>query len=263
MSINLSSADANQVASFQTLEVELVDPSRKMFIFSGIAIPSFNSSEGSSNDTIDCHVDLGIALPGAQQAVAQVGLASIINDDSQFLFAVDNAIVEIQKTTGRVSLRADLAVNGDGTALNRFGFQVVVVSDVRATGVTGRVIWNKSLFDATSLNVNVLAGLFKIKANLIEAIDAPGNQFKATKLVSIGSADPQSLHIDGDDFWTPYAFSNLPLDTPLVITVENLATVYAPGASAGQIHGPYVVNLHPGHLLEAGVDFRITVNTIR
>lgn len=262
MTISLSSADPNQVASFQTLEVELVDQSRKMFIFSGIAIPSFHSSESSSNDTVDCHVDLGIALPDFQQAVAQVGLASIINDDSQFLFAVDNAIVEFQKPTGRVSLRADLAVNGDGTALNRFGFQVVVVSGVRATGVTGRVIWNKSVFDATGFNVNDLAGLFKIKANISEEIDSDA-QFKATKLVSIGSADPQSLHMDGDDFWTPYAFNNLPLDTPLVITVENLATVYPLGAYAGQIRGPHVINLHPGHLLEAGVDFRITVNAVR
>jgi hypothetical protein len=203
-------------------------------------------------------VDLGIALPDAQQTVAQVGLASIINDESSFLFAVDNARVEIEAGTGRILLFVDLALKGSKSGLERFGFQVVVVSGVRSTGVTGRVIWDKSLFDATNATELQWRGLMSINANIIHEVDSPGSAFKATTLVPIRSTGPQSLHHDGDDFWVPYAIESLPLDTPLVINVDHLATVFPLGSGAGQIAGPKVINLHPGHLSEAGIDFRIT-----
>ena len=147
--MQLSANDPGQVASFSYIDVELVDPSRRMHIFSGIAIPAFRIDDDGSIHTTTCEVDLGIALPDAQQAVAQVGLASIVNDDSSFLFAVDNARIEIQGATGRIILVVDLALKGDDSAIERFGFQAVVVSGVRSTGVTGRVIWSHALYDAT------------------------------------------------------------------------------------------------------------------
>jgi hypothetical protein len=48
----------------------------------------------------------------------------------------------------------------------------------------------------------------------------------------------------------------------LIISVDHLASVYPTGAAAGQIHGPKVITLHPGHLSEAGVDFRITTASV-
>ena len=56
----------------------------------------------------------------------------------------------------------------------------------------------------------------------------------------------------------PYLLNNSPLDTPMVINVDLFASRSPGGASAGQIHGPTLITLHPGHLSEAGVDFRIT-----
>jgi hypothetical protein len=96
--MKLFSNNPNQLSSFSYIDVELVDPSRKMHIFSGIALPAFRIDDGSIHRTT-CEVDLGIALPDAQQMAAQVGLSSIINDESS-LFAVDNARVEIQGGTG-------------------------------------------------------------------------------------------------------------------------------------------------------------------
>jgi hypothetical protein len=255
--MKLYSNDVNQVSSFSYLVVELVDPSRKMHILSGIAIPAFDVDDDGTTHYATCEVDLGIALPDAQQAVAQVGLGSIVNDKSSFLFAVDNARVEIAGGTGRVLLFADLALKGSGSGLERFGFQVVVVSGVRSTGVTGRVLWDKSLFDATNAAEFQWRGLMSVNANIREEVDT-GASFKTTKLVPIRSTGPQSLHEEGKDFWVPYAIDSLPLDTPLMINVDHLATVFPPFSGAGQINGPNVINLHPGHLSEAGIDFRIT-----
>ena len=261
--MKLFSNNSDQVSSFSRIEVELVDPSRKMHIFSGIAIPAFRIDDDSAIHSTTCEVDLGIALPDAQQAVAQVGLASIVNNDSSFVFAVDNARVEIQGGTGRILLIVDLALKGDESAIERFGFQVVVVAGVRATGVTGRVTWDKSLFDATGASEPQWKSLMAINANIIEQVEAPHGGFPGQRLVPIRSTIPQSLHRDGNDFWIPYAIDNLPLDTPLIISVDHLASVYPTGAAAGQIHGPRVITLHPGHLSEAGIDFRITASGIR
>lgn len=261
--MKLFSNDPSQVSSFSYIGVELVDPSRMMHILSGIAIPAFHTDDAGSTHRTTCEIDLGIALPDAQQAVAQVGLGSIINDESSFLFAVDNARVEIEGGTGRILLFADLALKGSGSGLERFGFQVVVVSGIRSTGVTGRVLWDKSLFDATNALESQWKSLMVINANITREIDAPLGGFKSSKLVPIRSTGPQSLHRDGDDFWMPYAIDNLPLDTPMVINVDHLATVFPLGSAAGQIRGPKVINLHPGHLSEAGVDFRITGSDVR
>ena len=261
--MKLFSNNPDHVSSFSYIDVELVDPSRKMYIFSGIAIPAFEIDDDGSIHRATCEVDLGIALPDAQQAVAQVGLASIVNDESSFVFAVDNARVEIQGGTGRVLLIADLALKGDDSAVERFGFQVVVVSGVRSTGVTGRVVWDKSLFDATGVAGAQLKSLMAINANTIQQVAAPLGGFPAQRLVPIRSTGPQSLHRSGDDFWVPYAIDHLPLDTPLIINVDHLATVYPADAAAAQIKGPRVIMLQPGHLSEAGIDFRITTSGVR
>ena len=261
--MKLFSNRADQVSSFSHLETELIDPTRKMHIFSGIAIPNFDIDDDGSIHRTSCEVDLGIAIPDIQQSAAQVGLASIVNDESAFVFAVDNARIEPQHDTGQLLLVVDLAVKGDDSSVKRFGFQAVVVSGVRATGITGRITWHRSVFNAPNLSSNQIVTLAGIDANTIQHIDAPLGGFPGERLVPIASTVPQSLHRDGDDFWVPYAFDHLPLNTPLRVTVGRLATVFPPGANAGQVHGPLTITLTPGHLSEAGVDFRITAGGLK
>jgi len=113
MPIFLSSRNANEVSSFQHLQVDLIDPTRRLHIFSGIAIPTFEIDDNDNIHRIPVVVDLGMALPDLQQSTAQVGLASISNDESEFVFATDSARVEAGGTTGQLTLTVDIALMGD------------------------------------------------------------------------------------------------------------------------------------------------------
>lgn len=184
-------------------------------------------------------------------------MASIANDDSVFIFAVDNARVEPDASTGRLRLIVDLAVKGDDSAINRFGFQVVVIAGVRATGIAGRVLWDKSLLDASNLTSEQLKTVVFIHANILGTrVVAPG-AYTSPELQRIADTIPQSIHRDGNDFWVPYAFDHLPLNTPLCVTVDP-SSGFPSQATAGQINGPLTIVLTQSHLSEAGVDFRIT-----
>src|SRR5215471_8393067 len=118
MPIMLSSANPNEVSSFQHLEVNLIDATRKLHIFSGIAIPSFNIDDNDNIHRDSVVVDLGIALPDLQQAAAQVGLASISNAESEFVFATDNARVDASGATGALTLTVDIALSGDKSSIS-------------------------------------------------------------------------------------------------------------------------------------------------
>jgi len=262
MPIFLSSGDPNQVSSFQHLEVDLIDPTRKLHIFSGIAIPGFHIDDNDNIHRIPVVVDLGMALPDLQQATAQVGLASISNDESEFVFATDSARVEASGTTGQLTLTVDIALMGDNSSLSRSGFQVVVVGGVHATGVSGRVTWPRDLLDATNFGPIQVASLLAVNASTIENVQGPPGGFSSQKLHPIASTVPQSLHSEGEQFWVPYSFDHLPLNTPMRFTVD-LSGAFASGCSAGQVGGPFVVTLLPNHLSESGVDFLVGRSVVR
>jgi len=250
------------VSSFQHLEVDLIDPTRKLHIFSGIAVPGFHIDDNDNIHRIPVVVDLGMALPDLQQATAQVGLASISNDESEFVFATDSARVEASGTTGQLTLSVDIALMGDNSSLSRFGFQVVVVGGVHATRVSGRVTWPRDLLDATNFGPLQVASLLVVNANTIENVQGPPGGFSSQKLHPIASTVPQSLHHEGEQFWVPYSFDHLPLNTPLRITV-GLSGAFASGSSAGQVAGPLTVTLLPNHLSESGVDFLVGRSVVR
>jgi hypothetical protein len=262
MPILLSAANPNQVSSFQHLEVDTVDPTRKLHIFSGIAIAAFHIDDNDSIHRTPVVVDLNIALPDLQQAAAQVGLASISNEESEFVFAVDNARVDAAGSTGALTLTADLALMGDESSLSRFSFQVVVVAGVHATGISGRVTWNRALLDAGGFTSAQVASVLVVHANTIETIQGHDGNFNQIVLHKISSTVPQSLHHEGDNFWVPYNFDHLPLNTSLRLTVQ-LSSAFSIGSSAGQVSGPLTITLFPNHLSEAGVDFVVSQSVVR
>ena len=261
--MKLFSSNPDQVSSFSYIEVDLVDPSRKMHIFSGIAIPAFRIDDDGSIHTATCEVDSGIALPDAQQGVAQVGLASIVNNESPYVFAVDNARVEIQGGTGRIILVADLALSGDESAIERFGFQVVVVSGVRSTGVTG-------LGDLGPVFVRCDGS----ERSTVEIAcgdqcehDRTGGRAVRWLCFPAAGADPIYRAAVTPPRRQRFLGSVRHRSTAARYSVDgqrrSSGDAFPPGAAAGQINGPRVITLRPSHLVEAGVDFRITTSDVR
>src|SRR3954451_23854379 len=99
----ISAANPSEVASAKMLEVFLGTPTpSRMLIFTGIAMPPGVESEGLL-DSYEITIDLNqsITKPILSSA-ATVGLASIHNEDSDFLFATDDVAVFADTSTGRL-----------------------------------------------------------------------------------------------------------------------------------------------------------------
>ncbi|MDQ1638371.1 MAG: hypothetical protein QOF62_1710 [Pyrinomonadaceae bacterium] len=259
MTIQLNRINSDQVKSWQYIETTLIDPNRRLHIMSGIAIPAWEINDDSKIYRDLCEVRLGVTLPDFIQATCQVGLASVSNGESSFLFALDEAWVEPDKTSGELILFVRLALNGEDSSLARFGFQIVALAGNRITGVSGHIRWARSLFDASQFTDG--SKLASVTANLVERITPPQG-FEFDKLTPLGGNAPGGdVHRDGDDFSMPYSFEHLPLGVPLRFTVNLSAGHFPFDCSPGQTSGPFTVLLTPTHVSES-VDFRVSQNNV-
>lgn len=115
------------------MDIFLGDTRTHLLIFTGIGIPNFGSVDGPNRDT--ARVRLGrpvIQLPGNGEWSATVGLASIGNTESDFIFATDKVGIDLDPD-GILVLMCDLAVQGDKSGLNRFSYQLNVIVEVIET----------------------------------------------------------------------------------------------------------------------------------
>ena len=259
--MRLDRVNKDQVKSWQYIETTLVDPNRRLHIMSGIAVPGWEINDDDKIYRELCEVYLGVTLPDFIQATCEVGLASVGNGESSFLFALDESWVAPDELTGELKLSVRLALNGEDSSLARFGFQIVALAGNRITGVSGHVRWARSVFDASAMTNG--AQLVSVTANLLERVTPPQG-FAFDKLTPLGGdALGGDIHQDGDDFSVPYWFEHLPLGVPLRLTVNLSAAHFTPDCIVGQISGPNPVLLTPTHLAESGVDFRVTRNLVR
>jgi hypothetical protein len=260
--------DPLQVSSWKEIDVVLADPTRRMRIISGIAIPEIQVDDDDTPNRDECIVHTGAILPDFIQATCQVGLASITNDESSYTFAIDDAWVDVDPANGEVLLHASLVAKGDGSSLSRFGFQIVVLYGNRVTGVYGRIYWSSAVLDATP-HIFTKAGvpfhpinvptLVEVHAKL-RGPTTPGQQgdiISGTAETDIGFVTPTgSIHHDGGDFWVAYAFDHLPLGVSIRLAAEKESPRFGGPLDFVTILGPNPVFLTPSHLSER-VDFRI------
>ena len=261
----------NQVSSWKEIDVLLADPTRRMRIISGIAIPEFQVDDDDDASHDECIVHLGAILPDFIQATCQVGLASITNDESAYTFALDDAWVDLDPSNGEVLLHVNLTAKGDESSLSRFGFQVVVLYGNRVTGVYGRIYWSSDLLDA-SPRAFVAAGthtapikvpsLVEVHAK-IAGPSAPGGGggFGGLAEIDIGFVTPTgSIQSEGSDCWVAYACDHLPLGVSIRLAGEKESPRFGGNLDFVTILGPNPVFLTPSHLSER-VDFRIQRHT--
>lgn len=245
------------VTSYQHLESVLVDPHRRMHIVSGIAVPAFVTNDDEKIYRGVCTVHLGVSMVNLEQATCQVGLAVVWNGKSAFVFAIDDSWVDLDEAGG-LRLFAALGLNGEGSSLARFGFQVVAVGANATTSVAGHVRWARSVNDRTNRTGEEVRRTYVVEAVRVETVAATVEDiFAFDRLTPLGlTASPTgAIHQDGDDFVVPYTIDNLPLGVPMRLLVHpstEFGDVVTP-----QISGPVPVLLTPGHLQEADVNFRI------
>ena len=92
-------------------------------IFSGIALPEWSVNDDEHVYHEDVTVNLRRTVLAVEQATVTVGLASIGNDDTVFLIAADTARIDTDPQSQELLLKVALALQGEHTGLNRFGYQ--------------------------------------------------------------------------------------------------------------------------------------------
>jgi hypothetical protein len=136
----LNVTNSDQVSSPQVLEASLGTLQRQLLIFTGIAIPNWDSRGLLDRETVI--VKLGrrvLQKPVDGQWSATVGLASMANTDSDFTFAADNVAVDVDKDM-QLQLIVDIAVQGSTSVLSRFSYQANVLLQEKAVGLAEALV---------------------------------------------------------------------------------------------------------------------------
>ncbi|TSD93509.1 hypothetical protein FOV72_19810 [Gordonia rubripertincta] len=136
---------------------------REMVIISGIAVPNWKVDHEDVHQE-DCVLKLRERVDHLEQWTAHVGLASVSNDDTEWVFAIDRADVAVDDA-GELVLTTHLALQGEWSALYRFGYQIVCTARRVVTSISGTITWPTQLYMPSSPSPAGVSGLFTIAAN--------------------------------------------------------------------------------------------------
>ena len=261
MSIVLYANNPSHVSSSQFFDVEIGNPTLTLYIASGIAVPEVDIDDDDDIYREHVIVKLGVNVSAIHTAVTQVGLASISNDESAFVFATDDGKLVIDPTTSELELHVQTAVMGDDSSLSRFGYQIVVQITKVDSRISGAIIVPRSLIDLKQHSATELDSLFRVTANRIETIPPPpGSSFISEKLIPVATGKSDGVSCEHTLCFVKYVIDGCPLNTPLRVTVELSDGLGR--RSAGQVAGPNPVLLTSIVPTVAGVNFAVVVDPV-
>ena len=167
-------------------------------------------------------------IGGGFEATLAVNLASISNTGSDFLFATDEAAVELDQLTGELLLHVKVAAGGDESSLHRFGYHVNVLSAPVEASIVGSIEWDPGWGEA----VDPLP-TFEI---VVHGPPDPGRLGLGPE-VARGFSDPavRGVDIGGNPVWRASftVTGALPLDVDLTV-VPVLIGGFTPPAYDGR-----------------------------
>jgi hypothetical protein len=251
------------VATPSQLAMYVGDAPRQLLIFTGIAVPEYASEDLSSEEVI---VRLGASTSENFEWTAEVGLASIGNDDSDFTFAANSSSVDTDPADGTLRLHVPIAVQGDGSVLHRFSYSVHVLSDPIRAKVTGFITWARYYGDPTFAVLNGGNPMFRVAVGqLVSVPGQPGGPGQAGTLGSTrfieNTAGFSSMPVMAGDRWVAaYEVDDVPLGQVWIVqpTLLGNALVGPPSsysASPDFLPMPQTVQLTPSVPSASGVDF--------
>lgn len=264
--IALDVNDPKTVSSPTSITVDLEMPNQKMLICSGIAVPEWSVHDDETIYHETAVVNLRQTVLAVEQATVHVGLASIGNGDTNFQFALDKESLAIDSMSQEMLLNVDMALMGDPSALDRFGYQVVAVVTTQATGISGAIHWARNLFDASVFSAAEVAQFFAVSAGTnVYVPPASGTGFGSTVYTPRAFGVTEALAVDaGGDFVLPYGIPGAPYNTDLTVIVA-IQPPFAPGVAThvAQGTGPNPVILTVTNPGISGVDFWVTKVDVR
>lgn len=259
MPITLSALDPKQVASATNFEVLLGEPATRLMIMSGIAVPEFWTNHDEEVSQQEILVRLGVYVaqldPGA---VTNLGLASIENDETNFLFSVDSGVLEHEQPSGELVLRVQAAILGEETYLHRFSYQIVAHVRRARAQISGVIAVPNDIRNLLDLSPADLNAAFGITANRIERGGVPGG-FAFDKLIPVQPGKTQAVRRSNKGVqFIEYTIDNCPFSTPLVVDVQLTGNGWNGSLVAGQVAGDRPITLTGLSPDASGVDFLVS-----
>lgn len=246
----------DEVVSAKVIDADLGVGNRRLIVASGIVLVSwrYDSDETFRGQE---RVWLDIYARELEQWSAFVGLASIANAESAFVFATDTARVEMNEGSGELSLVIDTALMGEWSALNRLSYQVVATVVRVGTAITGTISWATSVFRPQTEDPAPIQRLLSVVANHHEVI-TPDSGFAYERLTPVTPGVIERVTVGPERCSATYRIANPPMALPLKVTlsVHEGFGGSDPPPLAGRVGGPDVFTLNPSHSTEV-VDFAI------
>lgn len=253
--IYLDVQNPQQVFSPNMIDVFIGNPTNHMLIFTGVAGPGWHADEdyGGGAEVI---INLRTPVVTMVNATAVVGLASIGNGESDFIFATDE--VAVLPVDGNLELHACIFVQGDPSDLNRISYQANVIVNIDEPLITGTIRWDQQ-YPPTFAPPRT-DPLFIVQASIEDPLAPP--PFITYLPVGIPDSETQAPFPVGGVYSVPYAIKNVPLNSPLYITVDVKENSFnQPGGSSlipEQTSGPSLpITLVPLNMNVTNLDFKL------
>ena len=248
------------VAKPSSLAMFVGDPPRQLLIFSGVAQPEWESR--SDLDRTEVQVRLGATTTANFGWTAQAALASISNEDTDFVFAVDDAFVDTDKEAGDevLLLRVPIAVQGEPSVLHRFSYTVHVLSDPIQAKITGTISWARTWGGPTFAVTKGGQPMFRVALGQTVSLPGPPGGFGSTKFVEHAAAFSSPPTLAGERWFAAYEIDDVPLGQKWEVRPSLMGGALAGPPSGFQADAgfqpfPQMVELSLAKPSAAGVDF--------
>ena len=243
------------------LTVYVGDPPRQLLIFSGVATPEWRSDDDDMNRR-EVQVRLGATTTEFFSWTAQAALASISNENSDFIFAVDGAFVDIDDKAGDgvLRLRVPIATQGDSSIFHRFSYNVQVLSDPIQAKITGIITWSQAWGGPTFAVTKGGAPMFRVALGQTVTLPASPGMFPQTKFVEQAFGF-STMPVAAGDLWAAaYEIDDVPLGQlwevrPALLGGALNGPPHPFDSSAGFQPFPQMVQLSLAQPSASGVDF--------
>jgi hypothetical protein len=230
--IPLDVKNHQQVASSRSIQVRLGNPPAHLVILTGIAIPSWDSQDEDDMNGAEVIVNLRMPAVRLLQWTASIGLANIVNEDSDFTFGTDQVELELVKTN--LELHACIVVAGEPSYLNRFSYEATAVIEIEEPLIAGTIRWQDGTLDGGPAGGGPW---FELRATTHVDDGTPFGRDDQVLASDTGFVQPSHTGTINE---LPYALHGLPFEVPLTISVSPNSLVPSPGhlLRLEQVSGP-------------------------
>lgn len=249
------------VPSSPYIEFDTLTPGTKGVVISGIAVPDWHINDDGHTYRQQYTIDLGYPAIEVTYATASVGLASIYNGGSAFLFATDDYTVGIDPNTQNMTLTVDLACLGAPSNLSRIAYQVVATIVTKQTGISGTITFPHGLFGSAPNTPAGLKSLFVISADMY--VQDPGSGgFGSGHLVLVQYGAITSVTTQGNNVVASYNIPSPPFNLNLQVSVA-MTPQRPPYTGFSQTAGPSQITVTVQNPNVAGVNFTYFSNPVK